>query len=173
MLYIACMTASVCHIAVRKTRYVLLRYGLSFMPDSAVASSRLLYPLLLMRCVSAIKPSATDSPWCPCAVMSVVRGARDAAARPKQYAEYREVLRLLRLMVSGANGLMLFYAALLLYATFSAIGRGTPEVFFSILHGVLPGLWIGYNMQVRLCCTAAAVVVLSGEGIARHCSASL
>jgi hypothetical protein len=93
-------------------------------------------------------------------VTRVVKEARDGAvASPRQHSEYSDTLRLLRVMCLGANCIMLTYTALLLYGTFSETGRGTPLLFYSVLHGAAPGVWISYNMQVRLSSSSTAQCV--------------
>jgi hypothetical protein len=107
-------------------------------------------------------------------VTSVVKAARDGAvASPRQHSEYKDTLRLLRVMCLGANCIMLTYTALLLYGTFSEMGRGSPLLFYSVLHGAAPGIWISYNMQVSAVALLACFKLLHNcevyASVSQHC----
>jgi hypothetical protein len=105
--------------------------------------------------------------------MRVVKVARDGAVgSPRQHSEYRDSLRLLRIMCLGANCIMLTYTVLLLYGTFSEAGRGSPLLFYSVLHGAAPGVWISYNMQVSAAVAATSNTANSVSTVVTCCSMS-
>jgi hypothetical protein len=118
----------------------------------------LLLLLLLLHCLHAL-----HSDYQTAAVTRVVKVARDGAVgSPRQHSEYSDTLRLLRVMCLGANCIMLTYTGLLLYGTFSEAGRGSPLLFYSVLHGAAPGVWISYNMQVSPVAAAALHQCVNG-----------